>query len=114
MIEQTKVEKIIMLFDKYKISKTANNLEKEKSKNNLSNYMLSLDKNEIIDLCALMELGNSGEINDANFKIIKKNCLERYIDTRKEIIINYMITKLPFSQYLKNALVIYPHTGFSF
>lgn len=114
MIEKTKVEKTIMLFDKYQISKVESNLEKEKTRDALTNFMLSLDKNEIIDICALMELGRAGEIDDANFKNIKYDCCERYEDTEKGIIINHLLSKRTFSKHLRNSLGIYPPAVFSF
>lgn len=114
MIEKEKVLKVIDDFSAAKAEHENFSLEKhqygEKMKG-LLNYLKNLSREEIIDLCALMDYGRKCKYKEisipdiAMFRQIRKSFLENHREDKH--LANYLLGKSELNIYLTYAVKLY-------
>ena len=100
MIDRKKVENIIHLNDFYRLNEST-------TKDDLLNVILSLSKEELFDLCALMICGREipKECTMSDFSKERASFLEGHDEEIPEHLANYLTHKgRKLSQYLRNSL----------
>ncbi|MBR7166024.1 MAG: hypothetical protein IKD18_07075 [Clostridia bacterium] len=110
MIDRKKVENIILLNDAYRLSKST-------AKDDLLHAILSLSKEDLFDLCALMTCGREmpKKCTIIDFSKERASFLEGHDKEAPAHLANYLTSKsLKLSQYLEAALHLTEPEDFKF